>query len=127
MEKTQGLKSLRENQPIAKSDPQGRLNLAQDAVLGRDSKDEKSRRDDWNLHGGIPGNSFSSIPRLMIPDSLPESTIMSQITFSVVPAGLFDGACQPRTASWAKFSRPRSTSSGQALRDSGWNVGDDES
>jgi hypothetical protein len=46
MEKTQGLKSLRENQPIAKSDPQGRLNLAQDAVLGRDSRDEKSRRDD---------------------------------------------------------------------------------
>jgi hypothetical protein len=25
----------------------GRLNLAQDAVLGRNSKDEKSRRDDW--------------------------------------------------------------------------------
>jgi hypothetical protein len=42
----QGQKSVRENQPIAKSVPQGRLNLAQDAVLGRDSRDEKSRRDD---------------------------------------------------------------------------------
>ena len=41
-----GLKSLRENQPIAKSVPQGRLNLAQDKVLGRDSRDDKSRRDD---------------------------------------------------------------------------------
>jgi hypothetical protein len=29
-----GLKSLREKQPIAKSVPQGRLSLAQDAVLG---------------------------------------------------------------------------------------------
>ena len=27
----------------------GRLNLAQDAVLGSDSSDEKSRRDDWKL------------------------------------------------------------------------------
>jgi hypothetical protein len=25
--------------------PKGRLNLAQDAVLGRDSRDDKSRRD----------------------------------------------------------------------------------
>jgi hypothetical protein len=28
---------------------------------------------------------------------------------SIVPAGLFNGACQPRTASWAKFSRPYGT------------------
>jgi hypothetical protein len=34
---------------VAKSVPQGRLNLAQDAVLGRDSREEKSRRDDWKL------------------------------------------------------------------------------
>ena len=35
--------------------PKGRLNLAQDAVLGSDSRDEKSRRDDWKL----PDNFFS--------------------------------------------------------------------
>ena len=29
--------------------PQGRLNLAQDVVLGRDSRDDKSRRDDWKF------------------------------------------------------------------------------
>jgi hypothetical protein len=39
---------------LANSVPQGRLNLAQDAVLGRSSKDEKSRRDDWKLPRGDP-------------------------------------------------------------------------
>jgi hypothetical protein len=33
--------------------PQGRLNLAQDAVLGIDSRNEKSRRDDWKLPGNL--------------------------------------------------------------------------
>jgi hypothetical protein len=31
--------------------------------------------------------------------------ILASITFSVVPTGLFNGACQPRTASWVKFSK----------------------
>jgi hypothetical protein len=31
------------------------------------------------------------------------------VTFSVVPTGLFNGACKPGTASWAKFSRPYGT------------------
>jgi hypothetical protein len=42
--------------------PEGRLNLAQDGVLGRDSRDEKSRRDDWNVPGGdsraLPSKNF---------------------------------------------------------------------
>jgi hypothetical protein len=38
---------VREKLAIAKGVPQGRLNLAQDAVLGGDSRDDKSRRDDW--------------------------------------------------------------------------------
>ena len=44
-------RSLREQRPDGMEVPKGRLNLAQDAVLGRDSKDEKSRRDDWNPPG----------------------------------------------------------------------------
>jgi hypothetical protein len=48
-----GLKSVRENLPVVKRVPQGRLNLAQDAVLGRNSRDEKSRRDDWKFFARI--------------------------------------------------------------------------
>jgi hypothetical protein len=40
------LPGLRVSLAIAERVPQGRLNLAQDAVLGTDSTDEKSRRDD---------------------------------------------------------------------------------
>ena len=41
----------------------GRLNLAQDAVLGRNSKDEKSLRDDWQLPEGDPQSASSKIFR----------------------------------------------------------------
>ncbi len=41
----------------------GRLNLAQDAVLGRDSRDEKSRRDDWSYPEVVPGTSHLA-PRI---------------------------------------------------------------
>jgi hypothetical protein len=41
----------------------GRLNLAQDAVLGRNSKDDKSRRDGWQLPGGVPRALQSKIFR----------------------------------------------------------------
>jgi hypothetical protein len=34
---------------------------------------------------------------------------------SAVPAGLFNGAYQPRTASWAKFSRPYGTEMGNGV------------
>jgi hypothetical protein len=50
---------------MAQGVPQGRLNLAQDAVLGCDSRDEKSRRDDWKLPAGNPSaieNSRSAPP-----------------------------------------------------------------
>jgi hypothetical protein len=43
-------------------------------------------------------------------DLLPEFRTMSRVTFSVVPAGLLNGGYEPRTASWAKFSRPYGTS-----------------
>ena len=36
-------------------------------------------------------------------------TAVAGSTFSVVPTGLFHGAFKPRTASWAKFSRPCGT------------------
>src|SRR5579859_5166335 len=36
--------------------------------------------------------------------------------FSVVPTGLFHGAFRPRTASWAKFSRPCWTQASLASR-----------
>src|SRR6202795_900721 len=65
--------------------PKGRLNLAQDVVLRRDSRDEKSRRDDWKLPGGGPRALPSqNIPRLRVPNPHLESRTMS-ITFSVVP------------------------------------------
>jgi hypothetical protein len=35
--------------------PQGRLSLAQDAVLGLACTIEESRRDDWSLPGFHPG------------------------------------------------------------------------
>jgi hypothetical protein len=41
----------------------GRLNLAQDAVLGGDARDEKSRRDDWKLPGGNRAHSHLA-PRI---------------------------------------------------------------
>jgi hypothetical protein len=41
--------------------PQGRLNLAQDGVLGRDSGNEKSRRDDWKLPAGYPARFHPKI------------------------------------------------------------------
>jgi hypothetical protein len=50
----------------------GRLNLAQDAVLGRNSRDEKSRRDDWKLLAGDPRREFAT---------------MLDWLFSVVPCG----------------------------------------
>ena len=48
------------------------------------------------------------IPQLRIPDQLPESGPYLENS-SVVPAGLFRVAYQPRTASWVKFSRPFGT------------------
>jgi hypothetical protein len=42
-------------------------------------------------------------------DLLPEFGTMSRLTFSVVPAGLLNDGYEPRTASWAKFSRPYGT------------------
>src|SRR6202035_1641891 len=49
---------LLENLTITGLVPQGRLNLAQDAVLGRDSRDEKSRGDDWKLPASLKGTAF---------------------------------------------------------------------
>ncbi len=75
----------RENRLQNESRRVGRLNLAQDVVLGRISRDEKSRRDDWQLPGRDPqSNSIQNILRLRIPEP---------ITFSLVPTGLFKGAC----------------------------------
>ena len=53
----QGQKSLRENQPIAKSVPQGRLNLAQDAVLG------------WHAPSKSPVGTAEKVTQEMVLDS----------------------------------------------------------
>jgi hypothetical protein len=49
------------------------------------------------------------------PRSAPRTQFCVSMTFSVVPTGLFMGACKPRTASrtasWAKFSCPCGTNS----------------
>ena len=49
---------------IARGVPEGRLNLAQDAVLGRGSRDEKSRRDDWKLPASLKGTAEAPISKL---------------------------------------------------------------
>jgi hypothetical protein len=82
------------------------LNLAQDVVLGKESSDEKSRRDDWKLPGGDPrALRCRNIPQLRTPDP----RIMSWVIFQSSLRDFSDGICQPRTASWAKFSRPCGT------------------
>ena len=64
----------------------GRLNLAQDAVLGIDSRDEKSRRDDWKLPAGNPAQLRISDPLPRIQDrvsilfSRPCGTLRSRMT-----------------------------------------------
>ena len=60
---------------LQNSVPQGRLNLAQDAVLGRDLRDEESRRDDWKFPAEIQDHVSIGSP--------------------VVPTGLFDSVCHP--------------------------------
>ena len=90
--------------------PGGTAELSPGRSPGWRFGDDKSRRDDWNLPGGhLRTPPSQHIRDLRILDSLPEFRTMSQLTFSVVPAGLFNGACKPRTASWAKFSRPYGT------------------
>ena len=90
--------------------PGGKAELSPGPSPGWRFGDHKSRRDDWNLPGGeLRAAPSQHIRDLRILDSLPEFRTMSQLTFSVVPAGLFNGACKPRTASRAKFSRPYGT------------------
>jgi hypothetical protein len=49
-------------------------------------------------------------------ETSPRLIVRGPIAFSVVPTGLFKSASQPRTASWAKFSRP----CGTQFHECGW-------
>jgi hypothetical protein len=44
-----------------------------------------------------------------LPNKLPEPKTMSWVTFQSSLRDFSDGACRPRTPSWAKFSRPCGT------------------
>jgi hypothetical protein len=59
----------------------------------------------WRVKGRLELNS-EAIPGISISKRL---RVRESIDFSVVPTGLFHGACQTRTASWSKFSRPYRT------------------
>jgi hypothetical protein len=66
----------------------------------------------WHVRShseAVTGTSISKIFRASeFPIRFPNPGHVSNC-FPVVPTGLFHDACQPRTASWAKFSRPYGT------------------
>ena len=82
----------------------GRLNLAQDAVLG-DSIDEESRRDDWKVtRMRSQSTRCRTMPSPRIPDSLPEFRTKSRITFSAPPYGPRFHNDRSRADSFSAFS-----------------------
>ena len=78
--------------------PKGRLNLAQDAVLGRDSKEEKSRKDDWNL----PEDLYSD---LRIPDRLPRIHDDVSVIFNPLAAQTEHSSLAVKRSSKSSHSR----------------------
>jgi hypothetical protein len=80
--------------PIARRVPQGRLNLAQDVVLGEISRDDKSRRDDWKLRGS-PRQSSPKYSAIENSRRVRASRTHVSTAAPVVPTGLFNEHSNP--------------------------------
>ena len=111
---------------VSRIGPRNRRSLG----FARDDKKERViARKEWLLNRGIFQIGFGQLLLNLVQDCVlgPSMNMMSPAgtaegglrrgLFPAVPPGLVVLQSNPGLPSWAKFSRPRSTSSGQALRD----------
>jgi hypothetical protein len=107
--RTSGAEISAGERPSRKQDPKGRLNLAQDAVLGWQAR--------LKSPAGTTENSVETLPWILgadrkfsIPDYFDWKGLGLPPANSSRPYGTFRlSNSLPRTASWANFSRPCGT------------------